>query len=61
MSPNVPPQDSRAPAARLAEAQCAIRRLTARGRLSHTERLELAAWQRQWVQAWHDSHYVIAA
>lgn len=51
----------RAPVVRLAEAQCAIRRLTARGRLSHTERLELAAWQRQWVQAWHDSHYVIAA
>ena len=53
--------DMRAPVVRLAEAQCAIRRLTARGRLSWDERLELAGWQRQWVEAWTESQYVIAA
>lgn len=61
MQPIPMPPDTRAPAARLAEAQAAIRRLTARGRLTRDERLELAGWQRQWVEAWHDSQYVIAA
>lgn len=40
---------------RLAEAQAAIRALTARGRLSRAERLELAGWQRQWVAAWRET------
>ncbi len=61
MQPIPTPPDTRAPAARLAEAQAAIRRLTARGRLTPAERLELATWQRQWVAAWRDSQFVIAA
>ncbi|MDF2261420.1 hypothetical protein [Streptantibioticus ferralitis] len=47
--------------ARMARAQQEIRRLTGRGRLSPQQRLELAEWQREWVAAWRESQYVIAA
>lgn len=47
--------------ARLAEAQEKIRALVTRGALSSEERLELARWQRAWVQAWRDTRYVPAA
>ena len=49
------------PQVRAARAQAAIRNLTARGRLTAAERLELAYWQREWVQAWREGQYVIAA
>ena len=39
---------------RLAFAQAQIRALTARGALSARERLELARWQRAWLDAWRD-------
>ncbi|MCQ4083747.1 hypothetical protein NGB36_24925 [Streptomyces sp. RB6PN25] len=42
-------------------AQQAIRALIARGRLTAEQRLELARWQREWVAAWRESQYVIAA
>jgi hypothetical protein len=37
--------------ARLDRAQAEIRALVARGVLTPAERLELAAWQREWVAA----------
>jgi hypothetical protein len=49
---------------RAARAQAAIRALLARRRrapLTTAERLELAAWQREWVAAWRDGQYVTAA
>lgn len=49
------------PAARLARAQAEIRALTGRGGLSRAERLELAAWQREWVAAWHETRFAAAA
>ena len=61
MSPN-PCARCRLPAGvRLARAQTAIRALIDRGKLTTAEQLELAEWQREWVQAWRDSQYVIAA
>jgi hypothetical protein len=52
-------------AARMDQAQAQIRALTTTGRaLSAAERLELARWQRVWVEAWkaaRESQYVIAA
>ncbi|MGW7007603.1 hypothetical protein ACWGCW_33570 [Streptomyces sp. NPDC054933] len=48
-------------ARRLARAQAAIRALTRRGHLTREQRLELAEWQREWVAAWRESQYVIAA
>ncbi len=51
-----------APAVRLARAQAAIRELVGPGgRLTQAQRLELAAWQREWVAAWRESKYVTAA
>lgn len=61
MLPTPATPDLPAPAVRLAEAQAAIRRLTARCHLTREQRLELAAWQRQWVAAWRESQYAIAA
>ena len=65
MSPNPCARCRSLPAGvRLARAQAAIRALTRRGRLARLtteERLELAEWQREWVQAWRESQYVIAA
>jgi hypothetical protein len=49
------------PVLRQRRAQRAIRALTARGRLTREERLELAEWQREWVQAWREGQYVTAA
>jgi Spy/CpxP family protein refolding chaperone len=49
------------PQTRLRRAQTAIRALIARGRLTPEQRLELATWQREWVAAWRESRYVIAA
>lgn len=49
-------------ALRLEHAQERIRALTAgRGALSHDDRLELAGWQRAWVDAWIESEYITAA
>ncbi|MCQ4044683.1 hypothetical protein ACFOSC_17935 [Streptantibioticus rubrisoli] len=45
----------------MARAQQEIRRLTSRGRLSPQQRLELARWQREWVVAWREGQYAIAA
>lgn len=41
--------------ARLARAQAEIRALTVRGTLSSRERLELAQWQRAWLDAWRET------
>jgi hypothetical protein len=49
------------PVLRARRAQRAIRALTARGQLTAEQRLELAHWQRQWVQAWRESPYITAA
>lgn len=47
---------------RLERAQERIRALTqGRGDLTSADRLELAAWQREWVAAWRESEYVAAA
>ncbi|WP_269858339.1 hypothetical protein [Streptomyces sp. RPT161] len=46
---------------RLARAQSKIRALVARGVLSGAERLDLAAWQREWGAAWRETEYVTAA
>jgi hypothetical protein len=50
--------------AHMARAQSEIRRLTTRSHLTAAERLELARWQRAWVEAWKAAQgvwYVIAA
>jgi len=61
MSPTPEPLSCGCPQTRLRRAQAAIRALTARGRLTAAERLELAAWQREWVAAWREGRYIIAA
>lgn len=54
----MPPTSDRSPVspaeARLARAQAEIRALTARGALSARKRLELARWQRAWLDAWRE-------
>jgi hypothetical protein len=49
------------PELRLARAQAEIRALTGRGGLTRAERLELAAWQREWVAARQETGLVTAA
>ncbi|MEU1625260.1 hypothetical protein ABZ746_07985 [Streptomyces sp. NPDC020096] len=62
MSPTPDAPVTRVSAARrLARAQAAIRALIGRGQLTREQRLELAEWQREWVAAWRESQYVIAA